>query len=175
VGGAVAEDEQRIGIAIGQDRDSVRAAKREREVDDLAVHLPCHCGLGQTFADRLGQLHDGAAVGEFAYAAVRKSCRRHVKSSVRSLAQKTAWLDPSAKQSKQKRPVSQPGAGSFSSDERSLRPASPGRRGRRRRAVSLRVTHRRQMVYRPENSVNLRRGCPIEIAMRRDRGHRPAA
>jgi len=70
VGGAVAHDEQPVRVAVGDDRDFVAPAQRERQVHQLPVHPPDDRGLGQAASDRLGQLSDGGAVGKIANTAV---------------------------------------------------------------------------------------------------------
>ena len=72
VGRAVPHDIQPVGVAIGDDLDFVRAREGKRQIDELAVHLADDRRLGQPFADRLGKLADGGAVGNFLDAAVRE-------------------------------------------------------------------------------------------------------
>lgn len=66
VGGGVAHDEQAVGVAVGDDRDLVGAVELVGHVHELAVHAGDDGGLGQAFADGLGELRDGGAVGDFA-------------------------------------------------------------------------------------------------------------
>ena len=51
VRGAVAQDEQRIGISVGKDRDLVLAGERIRKINHLIVNLAHDRGLCQPAAD----------------------------------------------------------------------------------------------------------------------------
>jgi hypothetical protein len=63
VRGRVPQHHQRLAVAVGQDGDGVVAAQLRGEIHHFAVHLAGDGGLGQSLADRLGQLRHGAAVG----------------------------------------------------------------------------------------------------------------
>ncbi len=70
VGGVVADQVERLGVAVGEDRDLGPVGKRRREVAQLTVDADRQRGLGQARPDRRGGVGPGGAVGQLQRRAV---------------------------------------------------------------------------------------------------------
>ena len=77
MGSAVAHDIEPLRIAIGDDRHDRLAHQLEGEIDQLPIHRGRDRRACQALADRFGQLHHAAAVGDLLDAAVREFDRGH--------------------------------------------------------------------------------------------------
>jgi hypothetical protein len=77
VRGRVAQHEEGLGIAVGEDGDLVVAGEARGEVDDLAVDFCGDGGLGQALADRAREVEHGGAVGDLFDAAVGEGDAGH--------------------------------------------------------------------------------------------------
>ncbi len=72
----VAQDGQRLGVAVGEDPDALAVAQRQAQIAHLAVDLHRDGRLGQARADRRGGVEAARAVGQIQAVAVGK-CHLH--------------------------------------------------------------------------------------------------
>ncbi|MNS67489.1 hypothetical protein D3C72_1007440 [compost metagenome] len=103
VGGAVAQDLQRVGVVGGDDLDRVSVLEGPRAVHQLTVHPAGHGFFRQAPADRLGQSEDGGASRNLTAGTIREDHadrgsidRRHNQSPCRKNGVKRSHFNPQA-------------------------------------------------------------------------------
>ena len=118
VGGVVADQRQRVVVAIGEDRDLAAVAQRRREVAELAVDGDRQRRLRQAGPDRGGGVGAGGAIGELERCAVgqfdgdRGRGTRHARHATRAprvVVSLTAPGGPGAPRSRGSRRLRRPG------------------------------------------------------------------
>jgi hypothetical protein len=72
VGGVVADQRQRLGIAVGEDRDLGAVRKSSGEVSELAIDTDCERGLGQPGADSRSGVAPRGAIGQLQRRPIRE-------------------------------------------------------------------------------------------------------
>jgi hypothetical protein len=72
VGRVVADQRQRLGVAVGEDRDRGPVGQRRRQIAQLAVDADRQGGLGESGTDRSRSVGATGAVGQLKRLSVRK-------------------------------------------------------------------------------------------------------
>jgi hypothetical protein len=72
MGGVVADQRQRLGVAVGEDRDLGAVGQGRGEVPQLTVDLDCQRRLGQPGPDRRSGVGAGGTLAQLERRPVRK-------------------------------------------------------------------------------------------------------